>query len=141
MRTTANILGRRAGRIAFGIVLIAGMGSLAWEVIRGNSLWGTFGGPFSAEAGRHTLGAALTKRREVGPAEAINLFWSSLIFLALGALAFFVPKAISIPFMVLTIWWAVAGLFQSWRLYKTAEVAESPEDTGDVTQPGKHRHA
>ena len=34
-----------------------------------------------------TLGAALTRRREVGPAEAINLFWSSLIFLGLGLLA------------------------------------------------------
>ena len=32
-----------------------------------------------------TLGAALTARREVGAAEAYNLFWSSLIFLSVGA--------------------------------------------------------
>jgi cardiolipin synthase len=64
-----------------------------------------------------TLGAALTARREVGPAEAINLFWSSLIFLGLGLLALFVPEAIGIPFGVLAVWFAVAGLFRAWRLY------------------------
>ena len=64
-----------------------------------------------------TLGAAITRRREVGPAEAINLFWSSLIFLGLGVLALFVPKAISLPFGVIAVWFAIAGLFQSWRLY------------------------
>jgi hypothetical protein len=60
MRSTANILGRRAARIAFGIVLLLGMGSLAWQVIRGNSLWATFGGPFSADGDRAKLDAAMT---------------------------------------------------------------------------------
>ena len=58
----ANILGRRAGRIAFGIVLLLGMGSLACEVIRGHSLWGTFGGPFSAEADREARRRDVTRR-------------------------------------------------------------------------------
>ena len=71
-----------------------------------------------------TLGAALTARREVGPAEAYNLFWSSLIFLGLGALALWEPKAISMPFGVLAVWFAVAGLFRAWRLYRT-----SPRET------------
>lgn len=65
-----------------------------------------------------TLGAALTARREVGPAEAINLFWSSLIFLSLGALALFIPEAVSMPFGVLAVWFALAGLFRAWRLYR-----------------------
>lgn len=65
-----------------------------------------------------SLGAALTQRREVGPAEAYNLFWSSLIFLAFGVLAFFEPKAIAIPFGVLAVWFAVAGLARAWRLYR-----------------------
>ena len=37
------------------------------------------------------------RRREVGPAEAINLFWSSLIFLVLGLLALFVPRRSRCP--------------------------------------------
>ena len=65
-----------------------------------------------------TLGAALTARREVGPAEAINLFWSSLIFLGFGLLALFIPEAISMPFGVLAVWFALAGLFRAWRLYQ-----------------------
>jgi cardiolipin synthase len=87
-----------------------------------------------------TLGAALTRRREVGPAEAINLLWSSLLFLAVGILAFAVPKAISVPFGVITVWWAVAGLVQSWRLYRR-EVADRAEEKGHTAQPGQHRHA
>ena len=39
-----------------------------------------------------TLGAAMTKRREVGAAEAYNLFWSSLIFLGMGLLALKCPR-------------------------------------------------
>jgi cardiolipin synthase len=93
-----------------------------------------------------TMGAALTRRREVGPAEAINLFWSSLLFLGLGILAFAVPKAISVPFAVLTLWWAVAGLFQSWRLYHreaagTSEVADTKEDKGRMPHSGERHHA
>jgi cardiolipin synthase len=70
-----------------------------------------------------TLGAALTARREVGAAEAYNLFWSSLIFLGLGVLALWVPKAISLPFGILAVWFAVAGLFRAWRLYRSATKA------------------
>jgi cardiolipin synthase len=96
-----------------------------------------------------TLGAALTRRREVGPAEAISLFWSSLLFLGVGALALFVPKAISVPFGVLAVWSAVAGLFQAWRLYARERSApqagpqttDRVEDSPRMPQAGKRRHA
>jgi cardiolipin synthase len=91
-----------------------------------------------------TLGAALTRRREVGPAEAINLFWSSLIFLALGLLALMVPKAISLPFGVIAVWFAIAGLFQAWRLYShetRRQTTERVEDRRKTAHPGRHRHA
>ena len=91
-----------------------------------------------------TLGAAITKRREVGAAEAYNLFWSSLIFLALGLLWLKWPKSIAMPLGVLAVWFAVSGLFQAWRLYvreTTPETAEPVEDKQDLPQPGAHRHA
>jgi cardiolipin synthase len=66
-----------------------------------------------------TLGAALTARREVGAAEAYSLFWSSLIFLSLGLVAYKWPKAIAMPFAVLAVWFALAGLFRAWRLYRS----------------------
>jgi cardiolipin synthase A/B len=111
-----------------------------------------------------TLGAAITKRREVGAAEAYNLFWSSLIFLGLGLLAFKYPRAIAMPIAVLAVWFAVSGLFQSWRLYRREaavetrreaavetpreaaaetdrETVEPVEDRPDVVDGRKHRHA
>jgi len=68
-----------------------------------------------------TLGAVLTERREVGPAEAYTLFWSSLIFMAVGLLGLFVPRAIAVPVGVLAVWFAVAGLVRAWRLYRGGE--------------------
>jgi cardiolipin synthase len=64
-----------------------------------------------------TLGAVLTARREVGAAEAYNLFWSSLIFLAVGGVALMWPKAIAYPFGVLGVWFALVGLYRAWRMY------------------------
>lgn len=83
-----------------------------------------------------TLGAALTARREVGPAEAINLFWSSLLFLAFGVLALIWPRAVALPAGILAVWLALAGLFKSWRLYgvsgvKTAEKRPETVDSGE----------
>jgi cardiolipin synthase len=73
-----------------------------------------------------TLGAVLTARREVGAAEAYNLFWSSLIFLAIGAVALIWPKALAYPFGILGVWFALVGLYRAGKLYYThrAEVAK-----------------
>jgi cardiolipin synthase len=87
-----------------------------------------------------TLGAAITQRREVGAAEAYNLFWSSLIFLGLGVLALVYPKAIAVPLGVLAVWFATTGLFQAWRLYRR-ETADRVEDTDQSREAVGRRHA
>lgn len=87
-----------------------------------------------------TLGAALTKRREVGAAEAYNLFWSSLIFLSLGVLWLTYPKSIAMPLGVLFVWFAVSGLFQSWHLYRR-ETAEAVEDKREPEESRKPKPA
>ena len=81
-----------------------------------------------------TLGAALTARREVGPAEAINLFWSSALFLIVGLVAVLVPRAVAVPLGVLALWMALAGLYRAWRLYREAaahEMLENPRKNDD----------
>ena len=91
-----------------------------------------------------TLGAALTARREVGAAEAYNLFWSSLIFLTMGLVFLKWPKGIAYPIGVLAVWFAVAGLFQAWSLYRrdtAPQTADRPEDPQEARESGKHRHA
>ena len=79
-----------------------------------------------------TLGAALTKRREVGAAEAYQPVLELADLPRPGpARAQVVPKAIAMPFGVLAVWFAVAGLFQAWRLYVRetgSETAERVED-------------
>lgn len=87
-----------------------------------------------------TLGAALTKRREVGAAEAYNLFWSSVIFLSLGLLWLKYPKSIALPLGVLFVWFAVSGLFQSWRLYRR-ETADRVEDRREPEESRKPKTA
>ena len=90
-----------------------------------------------------TLGAAITKRREVGAAEAYNLFWSSLIFLAMGVLFLKWPKAIAYPVGILAVWFAIAGLAQAWRLYRgeTREPIDQTKDSGKVVDARGHHHA
>ena len=91
-----------------------------------------------------TLGAAITKRREVGAAEAYNLFWSSLIFLAMGLTFLKWPKGIAYPLGVLAVWFAVAGLVQAWRLYvreTKPQTVEKAEDAGELPESRRHRHA
>jgi cardiolipin synthase len=76
-----------------------------------------------------TFGAVLTARREVGAAEAYSLFWSSLIFLAVGAVALQWPKAIAYPFGVLGLWFALVGLYRAGKLYYEHRSEVQPETT------------
>ena len=134
MRSTANILGRRAGRIAFGIVLLLGMGSLAWQVIRGNSLWDTFGGPFSAEAERHTLGAGLTLAATWAAATAVYAVvrvavWASApaprgdALLRASLVVPAVGLAFALPLTLHGLWFAMTGgNFDAWVRLSVAVV-------------------
>lgn len=88
-----------------------------------------------------TLGAALTARREVGPAEAINLFWSSLLFLVFGLVALLLPRVVAVPAGVLAMWLALAGLFRSWRLYSGDAAHRASEKTPESVDSGKRRQA
>ena len=134
MKSTANILARRAGRIAFGLVLLLGMGSIAWEVIRGNSLWGTFGGPFSADADRAKLDAAMTLAATWAAATAVYgivrlavwaaapaprgdaLLRASLIVPAVGL-------AFALPLTLHGLWFAMTGgNFDAWVRLSVAVV-------------------
>jgi hypothetical protein len=83
-----------------------------------------------------TLGAAITKRREVGAAEAYNLFWSSLIFLGLGLVGLEWPRVLAWPIGILAVWFSVTGLFQAWRLYHR-ETVDKAEHSGNLEESGK----
>jgi cardiolipin synthase len=70
----------------------------------------------------HAIGSAMTAQRELGPAEASLLGWTSLILLVLAALAAFLPKIVAYPLAVLLFLLGVAFLSSAYRLKKIGNV-------------------
>ena len=66
----------------------------------------------------HAIGSAMVAQRELGPAEASLLGWTSLILLVLAALAAFLPKAVAYPLAVLFVLLGFAFLASAYRLKK-----------------------
>jgi cardiolipin synthase A/B len=69
----------------------------------------------------HAIGSAMTAQRELGPAEASFLGWTSLILLLLTALAVFLPRAVAYPLAVIFFLLGFAFLTSAYRLKKTAK--------------------
>jgi cardiolipin synthase len=66
------------------------------------------------------LGAALTNRRPLGPAEAGLLATMALATLGIAALAFFAPRVLAWPVAVLAAWLGTAWGVKSWQLWRQA---------------------
>jgi cardiolipin synthase len=75
------------------------------------------------------VGAAMTGRRVLGPAEARIMGAAGVVLLILGLVALLWPRAIALPLAVLAIWLAGSLLFRAWRLRR--ERAEEPKEAGD----------
>ncbi|MGA0032766.1 MAG: phospholipase D-like domain-containing protein [Burkholderiales bacterium] len=65
----------------------------------------------------NTVGAALTNRRMLGPAEAGLMFAVALFFAVLALLALVVPLAVTLPLAALAVWIAVTLLVRGWRMH------------------------
>jgi len=74
----------------------------------------------------YTVGAALTNRRVLGPAEAGLMFKTGLVLLTLAVLGVIWPHAVAIPVGVIAAWIAVALLVRARRLRR--EPGESDSD-------------
>jgi hypothetical protein len=75
----------------------------------------------------HAIGSAMAAQRELGPAEASLLGWTSLILLLLAFLAALLPKAVAYPLAVILFLLGFAFLTSAYRLKKTAqETLEKP---------------
>ena len=64
------------------------------------------------------VGAAITDRRVLGPAEARIMLTGSGLLLLLSAVAVMWPRAIAIPVAVLGVWVAASLLLRSIKLYR-----------------------
>jgi cardiolipin synthase len=73
------------------------------------------------------VGAAMTGRRVLGPAEARIMGTAGVALLALGLVALLWPRIVAVPLAVLAIWLAMSLLFRAWTLHR--ERAEESRDT------------
>jgi cardiolipin synthase len=64
----------------------------------------------------HTLGAAITNHRELGPAERVIMYWGAALLGCLGAIAAYWPRAVAIPIAVVCAWIAASLLVRAIRL-------------------------
>jgi len=68
----------------------------------------------------NTIGAAITNRRVLGPAEAKIMVLASMVLLGLAALAMIWPLVLIIPLTLFAVWMAIALLIKAYRLHRTA---------------------
>lgn len=76
----------------------------------------------------NTVGAALTNRRMLGPAEAGMMLTVGLFFTVLAVLALAVPLAVTLPLAVLALWIAVTLLVRGWRMHAGHESNEQRDN-------------
>jgi cardiolipin synthase len=77
----------------------------------------------------NTVGAALSNRRMLGPAEAGVMLKIGLMLTLLAVLGMIWPLAIAIPVGVLAAWIGLSLLVKAWRLHSSEprEVDEPPD--------------
>jgi cardiolipin synthase len=75
------------------------------------------------------VGAAMTGRRMLGPAEARIMGAAGIVLLLLGVVALLWPRAVAVPLAALAIWLAASLLFRAWALRRErGEEAKDPSD-------------
>ena len=65
------------------------------------------------------IGAAITNRRALGPAEARLMAVAGLVLLLMTVVALLWPRVVVLPFAVIGVWVAVALLLRAWRLWRS----------------------
>jgi cardiolipin synthase len=71
-----------------------------------------------------TVGAAITNRRVLGPAEARIMFMAAGLLLLLSIVAVKWPRALTFPLAFVGTWVAIALFIRAWKLHKNAAVDE-----------------
>ncbi len=64
----------------------------------------------------HVVGAAVTNRRQLGPAEAVIMRWAAALLIVIAAVAVIFPKAVAYPLVFLCLWIAASLLLRAYKL-------------------------
>jgi cardiolipin synthase A/B len=63
-----------------------------------------------------TVGAAITNRRALGPAEARVMAAAGVVLLIVAAVAMLLPRLVTVPLALITFWIATTLLVRAWQL-------------------------
>jgi cardiolipin synthase len=66
----------------------------------------------------HALGAAITSRRELGPAEAVIMFWGAALLATFSFLAVYWPRGVAFPAAILCVWIATSLVARALKLHR-----------------------
>jgi cardiolipin synthase len=69
----------------------------------------------------NTVGAAITNRRELGPAEAVVMALAAALLMLFAALAVYWPQGFAYPIAVVCLWVAISLLVRAHRLRSSKE--------------------
>jgi len=74
----------------------------------------------------NTVGAAITNRRTLGPAEASIMQITASLLIGLALVAFLWPRVVAIPLAVISVWCAISLAFKALRLRSKFEQSGKP---------------
>jgi cardiolipin synthase A/B len=94
----------------------------------------------SAVRWANSVGAALTSRRELGPAESHLMLGAGIMLTVVAAVAILWPRVLTIPIAVLAAWVGLASLLRAWRLARERLAGQAPPVVlGGATEPVPER--
>jgi cardiolipin synthase len=82
------------------------------------------------------MGAAITNRRVLGPAEANTMAWLGVALLLFAAVSVLWPLVVALPLAVLSVWVAMSSLARA-RDLRAARGQEGGEESKAAPQPQK----
>jgi cardiolipin synthase len=74
----------------------------------------------------HSVGAAITNRRELGAAEGVIMIWGAALLALLAGISAHWPKAIAFPLAVMCLWLSLSLVVRAFKLRRRTR--KVPED-------------
>jgi cardiolipin synthase len=88
----------------------------------------------------NTVGAAITNRRIVGPADAKTMVLGALVFLTFAAATSLWPRLLTVPLALFTAWIGAALFIKASHLHQQARDGTAPGRTEDETAMAEQIH-
>jgi cardiolipin synthase len=89
----------------------------------------------SAVRWANSVGAALTSRRELGPAESHLMLGAGILLAVVAVVGVLWPRVITIPLAILAAWVALTSLVRAWRLAREQDGAADLPSIAGATEP------